>query len=193
MTKKISITSLLIAGLVAPILAFAWNGPTQTPPAGNVDAPLNVSGTGQVKEGGIVFGNNSGVTNGLLVRYGNVGVGNMTPSYKLDVTGDVRASAFFYASDKSLKSNISPITNALANIKKLQGVSFTWKNNGDRALGLVAQDVEKVYPELVSTNNEGVKSVQYGNLVAPLIEAIKEQQKQIDALKAEIEALKAGN
>lgn len=128
-----------------------------------------------------------------IASTGNVGIGLINPSSKLEVSGDIKATAFYYTSDKSLKSNISPITNALANIKKLQGVSFTWKNNGNRALGLVAQDVEKVYPELVSTNNEGVKSVQYGNLVAPLIEAIKEQQKQIDALRAEIEALKSVN
>lgn len=129
----------------------------------------------------------------VLTNVGNVGIGLTNPSSKLEVAGDIEAQAFFYTSDKSLKSNISPLSGALENIKKLQGVSFTWKNSGDKALGLVAQDVEKVYPELVSTDPEGIKSVQYGNLVAPLIEAIKEQQKQIDALKAEVEALKSAN
>ncbi|HEU5114493.1 MAG TPA: hypothetical protein VFT82_01865, partial [Candidatus Paceibacterota bacterium] len=58
--------------------------------------------------------------------------------------------------------------------------------------GLIAQDVEKVYPELVNTNKQtGLKSVEYANLVGPLIEAVKEQQKEIDTLKAEVAALQA--
>jgi len=73
--------------------------------------------------------------------------------------------------------------------KSLQGVSFNWKENNEPSIGLIAQDVEKIFPEAVS-GEEGSKAVNYGVLVAPLIEATKEQQKQIEALKAEIELLK---
>ena len=130
-------------------------------------------------------------TGGLSYGDGSVliGSGTFSTSYKLDVGGDIRASSFLYNSDVSLKKNIAPLSNSLDKVKQLQGVSFNWKENGNEGVGLIAQDVEKVFPELVSTDNEGLKSVEYGNLVAPLIEAIKEQQKQIDELKKEIERL----
>lgn len=139
---------------------------------------------------------NSNITSGnnplmVMTSAGNIGIGNLSPTYKLEVNGSVAASAFFYASDRNLKTNITPLSGSLSNISKLQGVSFNWKEGGEKSVGLIAQDVEKIYPELVNTNPEsGVKSVQYGNLVAPLIEAIKEQQKQIDELKREISNLK---
>lgn len=106
-------------------------------------------------------------------------------------TGSVTAGSFLYSSDLNLKKNIASLSGQLGKILQLRGVSFDWKKDGKHSTGLVAQEVEKVYPELVSTDKvSGLKSVAYGNLVAPLIEAVKEQQKQIDALKAEIENLK---
>jgi len=113
--------------------------------------------------------------------------------YDLSVTHDVvvgnniTATAFLYSSDRNLKTNILPINNALDKINKLEGVSFNWKNGGGEELGLIAQDVEEVLPELVITNPKtGLKSVKYGNIVPVLIQAIKEQQKQIDELKARL-------
>lgn len=100
---------------------------------------------------------------------------------------NVTAVAFLYSSDRTLKTNILPINNALDKVNKLEGVSFNWKNSGGAELGLIAQDVEKVLPELVVTNpTTGLKSVKYGNIVPVLIQAIKEQQKEIDELKAKI-------
>ena len=122
---------------------------------------------------------------------GNVGIGTTNPSERLEVNGNVKASAFWYSSDINLKQNIQNIPNALQKIQQLNGVYFQWKESGKDGVGVIAQDIEKVFPELVATDpNTGLKSVSYGNLVAPLIEAIKEQQKQIDELKAEIEVLK---
>ncbi len=109
----------------------------------------------------------------------------------LTVTGDVNANSFVYSSDRRLKENIKTVENALSKTRKLEGVSFHWKKNGKKSLGLIAQDVEKILPELVSTNNEdGLKSVEYGNIVALLIESIKDQQNQIDESKREISELK---
>ena len=105
-------------------------------------------------------------------------------------TGAVVANSFIYASDRSLKENIKPVENALDKVLNLEGVSFDWKESGESSLGLIAQDVEDVFPEIVHTSDDGLKSVEYGNLVSPLIEAIKEQQKQIEELKLEIEKLK---
>jgi len=125
-------------------------------------------------------------------RYsGNVGIGTTNPGAKLDVNGDVRADAFYYTSDRSLKKNIQIIPNALKKVLQLDGVLFQWKKTNEQNIGLVAQDVENVFPELVKTDsNSGLKSIQYGNLVAPLIEAIKEQQAQIERLKIQIQELK---
>ena len=101
--------------------------------------------------------------------------------------GTVTASSFVYSSDKSLKTSIQQIPNALEKLKQLNGVSFNWKSSGEKSIGLIAQDVEKVYPEIVSTGENGLKAVDYAKLVAVLIEAVKEQQKQIDELKAQLE------
>lgn len=105
-------------------------------------------------------------------------------------SNDVTADAFLYSSDRRLKKNIKPIENALEKVKALAGVFFDWKKDDETNLGFIAQDVEEVLPELVNTNENGMKSVRYGNITAVLVEAMKEQQSQIEELKAEIEELK---
>ncbi|MFA6095300.1 MAG: tail fiber domain-containing protein [Candidatus Paceibacterota bacterium] len=118
--------------------------------------------------------------------------GGLGGSYMLQVCGSAGASAFYYTSDRSLKENVVPLAGSLGKVLRLQGVSFDWKKDGRNSIGVIAQDVEKVYPELVNTDAKtGLKSVEYGNLVGPLIEAIKEQQKEIESLRAEVDALKA--
>jgi hypothetical protein len=116
-------------------------------------------------------------TNGLYVK-GNALIG-----------GTVTAKSFIYDSDRRLKENIQIIPNALEKVKKLKGVSFEWiaDETNDKNLGLIAQDVEKVLPEVVSTNENGLKAVEYGNIVAVLVEAIKEQQKEIEELKLKLD------
>jgi hypothetical protein len=68
-------------------------------------------------------------------------------------------------------------------INKLNGVSFEWKDNSLPSYGVIAQEIEEVLPELVNTDKDGVKSVNYNGIIGFLINAIKEQQKQIDELK----------
>ena len=65
----------------------------------------------------------------------------------------------------------------------LRGVSFNWIDNKKPAIGIIAQEVEKVIPEVVDTNEKGIKSVSYDSIIALLIESIKEQQRQIDELR----------
>ena len=98
-------------------------------------------------------------------------------------TGDVTAY-----SDIRFKHNVETITNAVDTVNNLRGVMFEKDNR--HSTGVIAQEVEAVFPEVVHTNPEGLKSVAYGNIVGLLIEAVKEQQIQITSLKEEINNLK---
>jgi hypothetical protein len=97
-------------------------------------------------------------------------------------TGTVSSTLFSASSDERLKKNINTITDPLGKVLQLRGVTFTWNQSGRDSIGVIAQEVEKIIPEIVTETN-GVKQVAYDALVPLLIEAIKEQQKQIDELK----------
>ena len=92
-------------------------------------------------------------------------------------------------SDISLKENIETIPNALDKVLNLRGVEFDRKDLSDKPhqIGVIAQEVEEVIPEVVLTNEEGIKSVAYGNLVGLLIESIKELKAEVNDLKAKVE------
>lgn len=105
--------------------------------------------------------------------------------------GDVRAPAYFYHSDERLKNNISTIEDPKKILLGLRGVRFDWKETGRRTLGLIAQEVEKILPELVHTDEKWYKSVEYANIVAVLIEGFKSQQSEIESLKQQIESQKS--
>lgn len=122
---------------------------------------------------------------------GRVGIGTMTPGQKLEVSGNVLATSYITSSDRNLKTNLIPLSGALGNILSLRGYEFTWKKDGRKDVGIIAQDVEAVYPDLVHTDpNTGYKSVEYSNLIAPMIEAMREQQSMIEQQQKEINSLK---
>ena len=104
----------------------------------------------------------------------------------LYLSGTVNAANFNTTSDATLKTNVETLTGSLDAVKSLRGVSYDWIESGGSEIGVIAQEVEAVLPDVVSTNDEGIKSVKYGNMVAVLIEAIKEQQVQIDELKSKL-------
>ncbi|WP_413942646.1 tail fiber domain-containing protein [Bdellovibrio sp. HCB-162] len=118
-----------------------------------------------------------------IMDSGNVGIGTTSPSEKLEVAGNVKATEFLYTSDARLKKDVVTLPEALQKVLQLRGVNFTWKANDQKTMGFIAQEVEKVYPELVRTDSSsGYKAVQYGNIVAVLVEALKqEHQERIDA------------
>ena len=100
--------------------------------------------------------------------------------------GTMQAATFNTTSDRNTKKDIKPIENALEKVQQLGGYMFTFKHNDQKSSGVIAQEVQKVMPELVQEGGEGHLTVQYGNMVGLLIEAIKEQQAQIDALTAKL-------
>lgn len=110
--------------------------------------------------------------------------------------GTVSATAFMYISDARLKEHVREISSPLERVLKLHGVTYDWKDrsrttNRVDQVGLLAQDVEKVFPEAVNVHPEsGIKSVGYANLIAPIIEALKEQQEIIVRQQQEISEIK---
>lgn len=104
-------------------------------------------------------------------------------------SGLLTSTDYNSSSDKRLKKNIKTYANALQAVTNLRGVSFDWKETGSKSVGLIAQEVEKVIPEVVTTDEAGHKGIRYTNLIGVLVEAIKEQQEQINTLKQQIEKL----
>jgi hypothetical protein len=104
-------------------------------------------------------------------------------------SGTLSATVFTSLSDRTQKEDIRPIENAIGIVNQLTGVRYNWKNNTNKpSIGLIAQDVEEVIPEVVVEMADGLKSVSYGNIVAVLIEAIKEQQVRIEELEDRLNA-----
>lgn len=124
----------------------------------------------------------------------NVGIGvdvatNILTIKQNSVTNPI-ADAWTTYSSARWKTNIQPIANALDKVQQLRGVTFDWKANGKHDLGVVAEEVAAVVPEIVGFEQSGkAQSVDYGRLTALLLEAIKEQQNEIRELKVEMESL----
>jgi hypothetical protein len=144
---------------------------------------------------------------------GNVGIGTTSPVQKLDVSGDVRIGtgtngcvedrngtviAGACSSDLRFKKNITPFGNVLNNFSKLRPVNFSWrvgefpnKYFGDnQSFGLIAQEVEQAFPDLVSTDEQGYKVVNYSKLPLLTIQAVKELKSENDSLKQQVEEQK---
>ncbi|WP_424103133.1 DUF6519 domain-containing protein [Moorena producens] len=160
--------------------------------AGTDDASLKISGGYNVE-------NVEELTDRVTIdRDGAVGIGKVpgeggestVTDLKLDVNGQIQANNVALTSDATLKENVKPLKNGLKKILGLRGVSYQWKDEQNASqetqIGLVAQEVEKVFPELVSTDSQGMKSMSYSKLIAPLIEAIKEQNKKILELAKQV-------
>jgi hypothetical protein len=125
----------------------------------------------------------------LLFRTGIGTLGTEQPiTARLDTSGIMYANTFTSTSDERLKANIERIDDPFVILNEVKGVRFNWKDGGDPSVGVIAQDVEKVLPEAVKTDPEGMKSVCYDMLIGVLIEAIKDQQKRIDDLEARLDA-----
>jgi len=155
-----------------------------------VTANASVGSTGQV-----LTSNGTGVywATPVTTQISSLGVG--TPAS--GTTGEIRATnniTAFYSSDESLKENVSVIPNALDKVKAIRGVEFDWTdkfiaNNGGEDgyfvrkhdVGVIAQEIEKVLPEVVATREDGTKAVKYDRVVALLIEAIKELEAKVNS------------
>jgi hypothetical protein len=147
---------------------------------------LNVNASGSVTIDGQLTV--SGTTTYLT---GALGVGTSTPTTVglIRATNDVIA---YYSSDINLKTNLLKISGSLDILKQINGYSFDWipmegiHENEGRDIGVIAQEIEKVLPELVTTRDNGYKAVKYEKIVALLIESNKELLKRIEVLESKI-------
>lgn len=108
------------------------------------------------------------------------GVISSTKLYFIPSTGTLNATIFNSLSDVTYKTDIEKIDNGLDVLKMLEGVSFKWKETGNKSYGVVAQEIEKILPDVVSESKDGVKSVNYMAIIGFLIEAIKELNSKIE-------------
>ena len=133
----------------------------------------------------------------VIKSTGNIGIGDTGPDNILTVmqnsATDPIADAWTTYSSGRWKTNIKTIPGALDKVQLLRGVSFDWKTSGKHDIGLIAEEVAEVIPEVVAyeENGQDAQSIDYSRLVAVLIEALKEQQDEIDQLKIKVSELES--
>ena len=118
---------------------------------------------------------------------GSVSASSFSTPGGLNVVGVITCTDLNSTSDKNLKYDIRKVENSISLLNEINGVEFKWKSNDKPSIGVIAQEVEKVLPELIGGGE--TKSVNYNGLIGVLIEAVKTQQTQIDELNARIERL----
>jgi hypothetical protein len=172
------------------------------PTSDNGNNYIWVAGAGTYGIGGNKFGiGNAGYGANImtLTSSGDVGIGNASPGYKLTINGTAWCSSGLWeVSDLRWKKNITPLNDPLEKLTRLRGVEFDWKREEfkdmnfpeGRQIGMIAQELEKEFPELVMTGKDGYKSIEYDKFTAVLLEVLKTQEKEIELLEEEIAELK---
>lgn len=154
--------------------------------SGNVNAD-NMTLLGQITVPTVSAGSITTTSNitagGNLSAEGLTLTQNASVGGSVSVTGDVTAANFNSTSDERVKENIITVENALEKALQLRGVYYNKIGEEKQEIGVIAQEIEKILPEVVVNHNSGIKTVSYGNIVGLLIEAIKDLKKEVDALK----------
>jgi hypothetical protein len=170
-------------------------GEGSTPVITNTGVTSNVAGTGVSVSGGtgaVTISIGQAVATSSNVQFNSLGIGMAASATagRIDATNDIVA---FSSSDIRFKENIKPIENPLEKISKISGNTYDWKAENKiehgyegNDVGVIAQEIEAVLPQLVQTRENGFKAVKYDKLVALLIEGIKEQQLQIEQLRIDL-------
>lgn len=165
---------------------------------------LNGAGTGNVIKGTPQDGASSTLSNVQIQSWFGVGFGPSITGQTIPINenavfincrtgtlnarGAITAPAFISSSSKRFKTNINKLSNSLESINKLQGVTFDWKDTGKSDIGLIAEEVNEVLPELVGKNDTGLpEGIDYGKITAVLIEAVKELTQKVSDLESKLQ------
>ena len=167
----------------------------------NNDQALYVNGAEALFWNGTYFSWGYGATYNYFADRVIIGDATDHSSYMLYVKGNAYSTGTWGTSDVRFKKNISSINNALEKVKRIRGTSFEFRSEEFKdyqfaqgtQFGFIAQELETEFPELVRTEDNGYKSVNYTGMIPVLLEAIKEQQKIIDKVKAENKDLREEN
>ncbi len=150
----------------------------------------NGSVTGDKIADGVVVRSLNGLTDQVdIVGEGLVQVQTENDVITISLQGERDSPSLIQPSSRRWKENVEPLEQALALVERLEGVRFQWKESGREDIGLIAEEVAEVVPEVVAYENGQAQGVNYGHLVALLIEAIKTQQQQIETRQAEVDRL----
>jgi hypothetical protein len=197
-TGNVTITNTGVTSNVAGT-GISVSGATGAVTITNSGVTSIVAGTGVSRDsatGAVTISIGQAVATSSNVQFNSLGIGMAASATagRIDATNDIVA---YSSSDIRFKENIKPIENALQKISKISGNTYDWKTENKiehgyegNDVGVIAQEIEEVLPQLVQTRENGYKAVKYDKLVALLIEGIKEQQTQIHSLTIEIEKLK---
>lgn len=159
---------------------------------GNNGIVVLTNSTQNTNGSNVRIGGNNGITVNTTdgTPYTDVGNGIMqigkfsTGEQAVVITTNTYAPAVFCTSDERLKTDIKLLENSLDKINKLKGVCYAWKDgHGGKEIGVIAQDIQAQFPELVSINKDNFLTVDYPKLTAVLIEGIKEMKKDMDTIK----------
>ena len=165
----------------------------------NISAACKVGGTlSPVSSDGSALGSASlmwsdlFLANGAVINFnnGNVTMTHSAGALTLNSGVNMKAGAFVTYSDERLKENVETLDNALSTIQKLRGVSYDWKKSGQADIGFIAQEVNEVVPALVYGDDKNGYGMDYPSMNALLVEAVKQQQDQIENLKKVVEGLR---
>jgi hypothetical protein len=176
-------------------LQIEIDGTAMTSSGRALDITRDGSSRFSVDEWGTIRGGVFRVTSGVAsyISNGTLGIKTSNPSVELDVIGDIEYTGTITdVSDERLKENIVTVYNALDKIRALNGVYFNMIDTPEKTeIGVIAQDVQKVLPEAVSVvePEQGYLGVSYTSIIPVLIEAVKDQQKEIKALEQRIKLL----
>jgi hypothetical protein len=162
---------------------------------GVIGAQISMINGTSTAAGNLVFSTRSSGTLTEAMRIDNssrVGIGMTSGGEKLEVNGNVKATSFISTSDRRLKKNIRSISGIEA-ILQLNGYEYDWIANNEADGGVIAQEVEKIFPNAVRTDTNGMKAVKYQYLIAPLIEASKDLHQMCKASEDQIARIKAND
>ena len=169
-------------------IQLAPTGTTEMVGIGTTNPTSKLHVVGDVNITGVITATaGAGIASATILTDAGIDPNGTSTFLNVNITGIATAADFNSSSDIKLKTNVQRISDPLDKIIRIEGVSFNWKKDNSPSIGVIANELEKVLPQLVTDSDP--KAVNYNGLIGVLIEAVKEQQSEIDSLKERISKL----